>query len=156
MLRFTAFGIPTKIHWMFWVVCALLGGVLSPNMTPERYQGVLIWVAVCFVSIMWHELGHALTARRYGARPEILLYGLGGLASYPSGVRMTRSQRLQIIAGGPGFGLMLGGTVWLLARFVLPPAHQMSYQLWVLVSSLIHINIFWSLVNLLPVLPLDG
>ena len=156
MLRFNAFGIPTKVHWMFWVVCALLGGALSPNMTPERYQGVFIWVGVCFVSIMWHELGHALTARKYGARPEIMLYGLGGLASYPSSVRMTRNQRLKVIAGGPGFGLMLGAAVWLIAKLILPPPAEMNYHLWVLVRALIYINIFWSLVNMLPVLPLDG
>ena len=156
MLSFNVFGIPTKIHWMFWVVCALLGGVLQGNMTPQMYQGVMIWVGVCFVSIMWHELGHALTARRFGARPEILLYGMGGLASYPSNVRITRKQRMLIIAGGPGFGLALGISVWLLAKFVLPPAHQMSYHLWVMVTSLIHVNIFWSLINMLPVLPLDG
>ena len=156
MLRFTIFGIPTKIHWMFWVVCALLGGIAGSNMTPQLYQGVVIWIGVCFISILWHELGHALTARKYGARPDILLYGMGGLASYPNTGRITRNQRLQIIFWGPGFGLLLGGAVWLIAKFFLPPPREMNFHLWVLVTSLIRVNIFWSLVNLLPVLPLDG
>jgi len=156
MLRFTIFGIPTRVHWMFWVVGALLGGIGRGGMTPEAYQGVMIWIGACFVSILWHELGHALTARRYGARPEILLYGMGGLASYAGSSRITRTQNLRIIAAGPGFGLLLGAAAWLIWKFVLPPAGQMNVHLWYLFTALLWINIIWSLVNFLPILPLDG
>ena len=41
-----------------------------------------IWLAVVTVSILIHELGHAVAIRYYGYRPWITLYGLGGLASY--------------------------------------------------------------------------
>ena len=154
MLKFNIFGIPTRVHWMFWVICALLGGIASEGMTPMLYKGVMIWVGVCFVSILWHELGHALTARRFGARPNILLYGMGGLAINAGG--RTRRQNLWIIFAGPGYGLLLGGVAWLIWKFVLPPVPEMNYYLWRLFTSLMWINILWSLVNLLPILPLDG
>ena len=156
MLNFKVFGIPTRIHWMFWVTSVLLSGITHLEMTPERYQGVVIWVGCCFISILWHELGHALTARKFGARPNILLWGLGGLAIYQEPPRMNRYQRLRIIFWGPGFGLILGGVVWLLATYVLPPKVEWGYHLWKFVTSMIWINLFWSLFNFLPVLPLDG
>lgn len=156
MLRFTLFGIPTKIHWMFWVVSALLGGIGGSNMTPDSYKRVLVWVGVCLVSILIHELGHALTARKYGARPEILLYGMGGLASYPNTGRITRRQRLHIIAAGPGYGLVLGVASWLVWKFVLPPAYELNHLVWALFLALMWINLIWSLVNMLPIYPLDG
>ena len=154
MLNFKLFGIPIRVHWMFWIVAALLGGIARPDMTPEKYKMVVVWIGVCFISILWHELGHALTARKYGSRPNILLYGLGGLAINSGG--RTRRANLHIIAAGPGFGLLLGGVSWLIWHFVLPPAHEMNNYLWALFTALLWINIVWSLVNLLPVLPLDG
>ncbi|MFT4549615.1 MAG: stage IV sporulation protein FB [Verrucomicrobiales bacterium] len=154
MLRFTIFGIPTKIHWMFWATMALLGGIGRPGMTPMGYQAVAIFVFVGFISVLGHELGHAMTARKFGARPEISLYFLGGLASYPE-VRMTRNQRLQVIAAGPGFGFAVALVVWLLQTFVLSD-RLLGFHMIVLLWALWTINFYWSLLNILPIVPLDG
>ena len=43
---------------------------------------MLTWIVAVFLSILIHELGHALVMRAYGFRPWITLYGLGGQASY--------------------------------------------------------------------------
>ena len=155
MLRFTLFGIPTKVQWMFWVVMALLGGIGRSGMNPEGMKLVAIFVGAGFLSILVHELGHALTARKYGARPEILLYGFGGLASYPDVGRITRNQRLHIIAAGPGFGLVLGAISWLLL-YKLLPVSSIGIYLFYLLNFLVWINIVWSLLNMLPIYPLDG
>src|ERR1043166_8856978 len=64
---------------------------------------LMIWVAVVFVSILIHELGHALVARAHGWQPWITLYGMGGLASYQPTRHDTRSQIL-ISAAGPAAG----------------------------------------------------
>lgn len=154
MLRFTIFGIPTKVHWMFWVVAALLGGIGGKEMTPDRYKEVLVWIAVIFVSILWHELGHALTGRKYGSRPNILLYAFGGLAINAGG--RTRNQNLHVIAAGPGFGLVLGIIAWLVWKYLMPPAYEVNHLVFHLFMSLIWVNLVWSLVNMLPILPLDG
>jgi len=152
MLRFNFFGFPVSVHWMFWIVSALLGsngGVGSPNPGVS----ILIWMAVVFVSILVHELGHVIFQKKYlGGRPKIHLYGMGGLAIPEGGRRETRKESMIISLMGPFFGLALGLLVW---RYSVhfPPGSWVGSSV---VRALLFVNIFWSLVNLLPVLPLDG
>lgn len=149
MLKFTLFGFPVTIHWMFWVVTALLGGGLDAK-SPLDFQGVFVWIAACFISIIVHELGHTFVMRHFGSRPSIMLYGFGGLAS--ANAHWTRWQQIQVSLAGPFFGLILGLICW--------QVNAMSKNDPWLVAKFLHdmiwINIAWSLINLLPVLPLDG
>ena len=73
-LRFWALGFPVRVHPFFWLVAALLG------LGDGRPQPVVIWVGVVFVSVLVHELGHALAARYFRWPASIVLYGGGGLA----------------------------------------------------------------------------
>ena len=88
-LHFRLFGFPVRVHPFFWVVSLLLG--MGGRDRPIR-SNVLIWVAVVFVSILVHELGHAFMQRYYGGHPWITLYGFGGLASCNDCDRSPRSQ----------------------------------------------------------------
>jgi Zn-dependent protease len=101
-LHFRLFGIPVRVSPWFWGVSLLLGmsgGQADPVNT-------LIWVAVVFVSILVHELGHAFTQRFFGGRPWITLYSFGGLASCNDCDRSPRSQILILLAGPfAGFAL---------------------------------------------------
>jgi len=150
MLRFQIFGFPVGVHWMFWLITALLGGAADAS-SPRALQFLLIWVAAVFVSILWHELGHAFAMRHFGERqPQILLYGGGGLAM--GGAFRTRTEQIIISLAGPAAGLALGFVLWLVARaFPFESDHAR-----VALSYLLYINILWSLVNLLPIIPLDG
>lgn len=150
MLRFQIFGFPVAVHWVFWLITALLGGAADAS-SPRALQILLIWVAAVFVSILWHELGHAFVMRHFGERrPQILLYGGGGLAM-GNGFR-TRREQILISVAGPGAGLALGFLALLVGR-AFPP--QSIYTA-VALRDLLYINFFWSLVNLLPIIPLDG
>ena len=150
MLRFQIFGFPVAVHWLFWLITALLGGAADAS-SPQAMQFLMIWVASVFVSILWHELGHAFVMRHFGdSRPQILLYGGGGLAT--GRAFRTRSEQILISLAGPLAGLALGFFVWLVAR-AFPPQ---SIYFAVAIRDLLVINIFWSLVNLLPIIPLDG
>lgn len=152
--RFNFLGFPVAVHWIFWVVALLLGRGLQAN-TPLKFQLLCIWVGVIFVSILVHELGHAMAFRRHGGRPRILLWSFGGLAI--SDGRFTRSQSIEITLAGPAFGLVLGTIVWCLARWVIPTeAFLESIHLHYLFVNLLWVNITWSLLNLLPIHPLDG
>jgi stage IV sporulation protein FB len=150
MIRFQIFGFPVVVHWAFWLITALLGGAANAT-SPDGLKRVLIWVAVAFVSILWHELGHAFVMRHFGdRRTSILLYGGGGLAS--GSAFRTRREQILISFAGPAAGLALGGLVfWIDAAF---PMHSPYARL--IVRDLLWINIAWSLVNLLPIIPLDG
>ncbi|HSA99505.1 MAG TPA: site-2 protease family protein, partial [Anaerolineales bacterium] len=128
-----------------------------------------------------HELGHALAFRRHGQRSQIVLYFGGGLTipepvSWGSGyanVGLTANQQIFISFAGPGAGflfaalvigivLVTGGSVGidrLLGFIPLPLSAVMPFGgivVTALVSMLLWVNIFWGLINLMPVYPLDG
>jgi stage IV sporulation protein FB len=65
-LRFTALGVPVRVHPLFWLVSIIFAVQLPPPLA-------VIWVGVVFVSIFIHELGHALTIRAFGWYPLNLL-----------------------------------------------------------------------------------
>jgi Zn-dependent protease len=104
-LRFFLFGFPVRIHPFFWLVTVLLGA----NGSPQPIE-LVVWVGAVFVSILVHELGHALLQRRFGGRPRIVLYGLGGLAICDDCDRSPWKQVLISLAG-PAAGFLLAATV---------------------------------------------
>ena len=170
MLHFSFLGFPVRVHWMFWVMSALLSGALGLQ-GRELFIVLLTWVPVVFVSILWHEIGHAQARRKYGQHSEILLYGMGGLCSGPG--HFTRHQSMWISAAGPAaslclYGLTLGvalvmglqvnfGTFGATVLDVTESGGALRPSTTMRVfNSLLWVNGFWALINLLPVYPLDG
>lgn len=150
MLRFTLFGFPILIHWMFWLNTALMGGAMSAS-SPEQFRSLLAWVVAVLLSILIHELGHALAMRNFGdRRVGIVLYAFGGLAQ-GSQLR-TRRENLLVSAAGPGLQILAGLAVGWSATLWPPP------WLWLrqMLDGFTVVSIFWALLNLVPVLPLDG
>ena len=150
MLQFSFLGFPIRIHWLFWLNAALLGGAFTAR-TPTEMQGVVVWITMVFVSILIHELGHALVMRRFGERnAEIILYAFGGLAIGSA----WRSRREQILISAAGPALQIG--VGLLLWFITRSMHLESALLRYAIGSFLFISIFWGALNLLPIIPLDG
>lgn len=116
-------------------------------------RSTLLWIVVVTLSILVHELGHALVARHYRLRPSILLHGLGGLCSHDRAERDRHD--VFIIVAGPGAGLLLGCAAWIVSSNASPMLLRSGWLGYVLSTS-IYVNIGWSFVNLLPVWPLDG
>lgn len=110
----------------------------------------LIWAFAITSGLLIHEFGHALVARHYRLSPSILLTGLGGLTFHAQASR-DRHDAL-ITAAGPAAGLLVGALVWGVSLFVLPTSPRMAQ----LIQALLVVNIGWSLLNLLPLWPLDG
>ena len=73
-LKFGLFGIPVRIHPLFWLIGILLG-LDTLRAGPEF---LMAWLLVLLVSILVHELGHASVAKYFGFRPHIVLHSLGG------------------------------------------------------------------------------
>ena len=180
MIRFTIFGVPVEIQPWFWVTTAILGGALHAD-TQTEILGVLVFMIVAMISILVHELGHALTGRKLGGGETwISLYAMGGLAYNRGGV-FTRTQRALMILAGPGAGFALGlltlavmcaiwtpaggmslASILLFGRTPIMPTrevilylHSQAPSIW-LVNDFLWINFWWGVINLLPVLPLDG
>lgn len=150
MIRFSILGIPVQVHPFFWITLALIGGALGAN-SPDAILRVCLFLLAGFISILVHELGHALTARKFGAHSEIVLQAFGGYAAY-SGVRLSRPQSFLITAAGPAVQILLG----LALMQIIPRLPEISPFGLYFLSVLMWISIVWALLNLLPVLPLDG
>ncbi len=190
--RFRIFGFPVRVTWLFWAVAAALGFGRSEGFAthaarlnlPGTMGGFLIiWVLVVFVSILVHELGHALAFRYFRIQAEIVLYHMGGLAIPGSGYlwgrqgrthRLTHWDQIIIAASGPAAQLLLGAMVAGIATaygMYIPEVTQLTKFLGIELSkqtlpsslylvALVHFNttvsVWWAVFNLIPILPLDG
>ncbi|WP_411267360.1 site-2 protease family protein [Actinoplanes sp. KI2] len=136
------------------LVTAVYGNYVRAELRLPEPWGYLL--GICFVacllgSVLLHELGHALTARRFGIGVRgITLELLGGWTEMDRDAPTPRVDALVSLAG-PAVSLVLGG-VATAAAVALPdrtPAGQIAFQL---AAS----NVLVAVFNVLPGLPLDG
>lgn len=170
-VHFKIGSIPVRVHPLFWLVSLVFGMIAVRGSGTHVFVGVALWTAAVFISILMHELGHALMAKAHGWPPRIVLHSMGGLAIY-SPTRQTRRAAILIDFMGPGAGFILGG---LILAGVLLSGHSVELipgfgprlgsgpdfrlgggRLELFVVFMLYVNIFWGLINLLPVQPLDG
>lgn len=129
---------------------AIIGGALRAD-TRLEILSLLLFIIAGFISILIHELGHALAARHFGNRVQIVLQAFGGYAAY-SGAPMNRKRSLLVTAAGPAIQIVLG-----LAAFAAVQAlPEMNQNARYFLSVLSFISLIWAVLNLFPVLPLDG
>lgn len=131
---------------MFWLFAALIGWIMTPSLI-----GTISWVVVILVSVLVHELGHALTAIAFGQQAFIRLEMFGG-ATYRRGPALKLWQDFLITLNGPIAGLGLAGLAYVLLNSVVDPASILAITL----TMFLWANLFWTAVNLIPILPLDG
>lgn len=145
MIRFGG-PIPVTIRPAFWLFAALIGYLYS-----QSWMGTLIWIVIIFFSVLFHEFGHALTAMLFGRKPRIEIVALGGLTLH-DGQSLSSWKQFLIVLNGPLFGLLLALFSWLAMKI---PVLSAGLPMQILRDVTI-INVFWTVINLLPVLPLDG
>lgn len=184
-IQFSLFGIPVRIAWGFWVMSAILGWqqaqavdeyfVRSDQGSPGSLVLLLVYASAVLISILVHELGHSMMHRRFGMDSRIVLYHFGGLAIPGSFTAWNAARRrftdrpldlIQISAAGPGIQVLLGLLVIGMANASnitadfrgvhLTRDTQCSAVAYIFVDSLIWISIWWAILNLAPILPLDG
>jgi Zn-dependent protease len=142
---FRVLGVPVRIDPTFFVIAAVLG------IGGGSLGFVATWVVVVTVSVLIHELGHAVAFRMFGKRPQILLQGMGGVTSASGELRPVPD--ILVSLAGPLTGLVLIG----LPALVLERSAVGASPWWhTTLRILVFVNVAWSVVNLLPVLPLDG
>ena len=149
--RFKLLGFPISIHWSFLILPILWGS--QSGLDPiDQTRSVLIYIIVFFISILGHELGHALAYRSFGGSAQIMIHAMGGMAvSHGS---FNRKQKIIITSAGPLFGLAMGIICLLSAIFL--DLNSISKYLRQFLELMILLNILWSFFNLLPIIPLDG
>jgi stage IV sporulation protein FB len=172
-IHFRLFGIPVRIHPLFWLVTALLGA------NSAGVRELFTWIAAVFVVILIHEIGHALVIQAYGCHPWIVLYGLGGITAHDPAENYrskaaTPLGQITISLAGPFSGFLLAAILvaaLYLAGFKkdvyflpiidgwksnLQPIWLEPTLLAMLVNRIFFVSVFWGLVNLLPIYHLDG
>ena len=142
-LRFNLFGFPVAIGVDFLLITVLIGLQARPGVY------LLEWLVVVAVSILIHELGHAFAVRSYGITPEIRLWGMGGLTTY--GFALPPRKSIVVSLAGPFVGIPVA-----LAVMVIRPWLPVSEPITYVTSDLIFINLWWGILNLLPLAGLDG
>lgn len=156
-LSFPLAGIPVRVVPWFWLMTVIMGW----NNVHRGVDFLLVWVVVVFISILLHELGHALMSRWFGYRVHITLYQMGGVAEYEPNYGHTLLRSILISLAGPMAGFVLFGLVWALEPVLFVPLMRnlnprSSLLLREFLGDMWWVNLIWGLVNLLPVLPLDG
>ncbi len=152
------FGIDITVSWTTLIVVLLISYSMASR-SGRGVSGAVLGVAysvLLFASILLHELGHSLVAKRLGVEiAEIELHFFGGAAKMLSMPKSPRDEIL-ISAAGPAVSFVLSGLAFLVLLF--SPLLGLSEG-----SFLIHLagllfmaNLFLGIFNLLPALPMDG
>lgn len=111
------------------------------------FAGLAYSVAVVFVSVLLHELAHAIVARKLGYQvSEIELLPFGGVAKIERLVDRKQQSLLLIAIAGPIFSLSIAALGFLLHQQLLQPQLILIFE----------VNLMLGLFNLLPAFPLDG
>lgn len=148
--EFQLFGFRVRVEFWFWAVALFLGSNLSDPVL------IGLWVAIVFLSVLVHELGHAFVARSLGLAPQITLHSMGGITQFRVGRKLHPLQNAALSFAGPLAGFLLAGLVWLVREFspvTFPEATPYGQQVFRL---LLWVNLGWGVFNLFPILPLDG
>jgi Zn-dependent protease/CBS domain-containing protein len=153
-------GIPIYLHFSWLIIFGLIVWTLSTGYFPAQHpdhpalsywtKGVVASL-LFFVSILLHELGHAVVALRHGLRTRsITLFIFGGVAQLEKDPTDGRAE-FWMAAAGPGVSLVLAGLFYAGSQlpFVGPSAAAVS-------TYLALINLMLALFNLVPAFPMDG
>jgi Zn-dependent protease len=152
-------GVEIGVNWswivIFGLICWSLAAVVFPDASPGLGDGAYVAMAAIaavlfFASLLLHELGHAVVARREGMEIDgIVLWLFGGVAKF-KGLFPSAGAELRIAVAGPLVSLVIGLSMLALASAPLPEGVD-AVAAW-----LGAINLILIAFNMLPALPLDG
>jgi Zn-dependent protease len=135
----TVLGFPVELNWSFLLLLAVV--LLAFGGVP----GVML-VLLVFGSVLLHELGHAVVARKLGVHVAGIEMSFFGGAAKMVQLPRTANHELLIAAAGPAVSLVLGGLGLALAALTN----------WWLLAWLGWTNLVIAGFNLIPALPMDG
>lgn len=139
--------ISIRVEPVFFLLAFGLGWLSSQSLLGSALFGVVV-----FISVLFHEFGHALTALSFGQSSTITLMALGGVTKR-EGAALSPWKEFLIVLNGPLAGFFLYFIcAWALQKKAAQDSDVALYMLQIGAF----INLFWTLINLVPVMPLDG
>lgn len=172
-IEFRLFGFPVRVQPFFWIVLALIGIPSSHPNLAWLLHIVTAFVAAGFLSVLVHELGHALVFRFvYRVPASITLVAFGGV-TMPLQPPMRRRGFVGTVCqvflsfAGPLAGFILAALFYfalmpLVAPLLLRPftddVPPLSIHSWLMnwMFFVVAVSVVWGIFNLLPIYPLDG
>jgi len=154
-------GIDVYLHFTFLLLVVWIGlGYWQLEGTPKAVVSGVGFILALFFCVLLHELGHALTARRYDIRTNrIVLLPIGGIASIER-IPKDPGQEIRIALAGPAvsFGIALALWLALTASGGMAPLEEISASSGggFFLQRLMLVNLLLGAFNLLPALPMDG
>lgn len=177
MITVRLLGFPVHIQLTFVLLLFFVVGI------GLNVLGITLWLGTVFLSVLLHELAHAVTARSFGARVHsIVIHAFGGATTWSEvNVPVRGWKRFMVAASGSGVGLVIGLVLYQLVeaglfgqirlfgrsvpaellisspvRFTLFNPVDLHSALVFFVGAFIWVSVLWGLVNWLPVSGLDG
>jgi len=159
------FGIEIRIHLTFFFLLLFVYSAESTTQDTTAAMRALGLVGIIFGSVILHELGHALVARRGGVPAKgIILLPIGGITILDESQAIVESDTtwkrdIAIAIAGPLVNLFTAGAAALILLMVRPGFPLMGRPLvhtGNLLRSIVWLNIYLGLFNLLPAYPMDG
>jgi Zn-dependent protease/tetratricopeptide (TPR) repeat protein len=147
--HFTIFRVPVHVQPFFWLLTAMFGFSQYGTASPLN---LALWFPIVFTAILFHELGHALVGRAFGATPFVILTGMGGLTQL-HGQRFTPGRAAIVSFAGPLVGLTIGGGTLLYRMFSPTPLGLVAQNA---LGDVVWTNLGWAIFNLIPIVGLDG
>ncbi len=150
---------PTHLLIAGWLAFVFMVDGRPGMDTAQTVAALLAGMAVVFVSILVHELGHAVAARAFGYQPAIVIEWFGGHTTPNAPGPIPWLKDVLLTLAGPLFGLLLGIAAAVTLTTLGAPVLALRAQDGLLIQVLRFFalaNFLWAVLNMLPVLPLDG
>ncbi len=152
-------GIAVYVHATFLV---LIGWVALSHWVEGQSLSAVVegvaFIAALFACVVFHELGHALTARKYGIKTrDITLLPIGGVARLERMPDDPR-QELWVALAGPAVNVLIALALylWLHLTSTWQPLEALTLTRGHFIERLMVVNVSLVLFNLLPAFPMDG
>lgn len=158
-------GIKVQVHWTFFL---LIGWVVAIELGRGGTLTSILWnvgfICVLFLCVIFHEFGHALTARRYGINTRnVTLLPIGGVASLED-MPEDPAQEFMVAIAGPAVNMVIALLLYLVVpveQYVTMSQDELETTMSTINAGnvlfyLMAANIMLVLFNFIPAFPMDG
>ncbi len=148
------------VHWTFLILIVyIVYAGISAGLTMNAIGWHVLFISTIFVCVIFHELGHALTGRKFGFKTKnIVLLPIGGVARFEKLPENPKQEFLVAIAG-PMVNFVIAAILYVIIQpsvdYILSldissiNATNFMVMLWI-------VNISLGIFNLIPAFPMDG